>query len=534
MKIALRSKVNERYLSAEYGGGISEGLALTANREEVLGFETFEELKLSNGYFAIKTYNGTYLTADSNGGLRTNATEIGWWENFKRVDGFIETAHGLRLTNRIDKDLCPIETTENTGLWEEFEVFSLEPSHKREGLVTTYGRSASDADGMFHPLGLTFMWALYGWKYERERVVAHLDWLKQFNLDYLRILGEVNWPGRSIDPSWPDYQQVLAEFVDFAYDEYGIRSELTIVGGQYQRNIENKVVEALDKRAHKVMHYEVCNEWERLDKISSADMIRVGKFLREHTPNLVSLSTPSDNYAEIISYTKQAGANMYTPHLRRSDHDVNWSHVRQGYDLKNFPSVSSNNEPQGPQSSVKSLDNPMQLAMARATGIVCSGSFYVLHVGQGVTGVADPNHGRPANMWEVPNIDAIIHHVRAVDQYLPRDIENWAIQNNGRPEHPMPLDPDIGDGFWEGNSPGAVNKNYACTHGDKFVEVLLGVNNPSTSGLTMVGKVKRNSHILAYNMTDFSVREIFSPAGSDVHVIGRHDKLAGYIVHGNL
>jgi hypothetical protein len=534
MKIAIRSKQNQRYLSAEYGGGISDGLALTANREEVLGYETFEEIKLSNGYVAIKTYNGTYLTADVDGSLRTNATEIGWWENFKRTDSFIETAHGLRLTNRIDKDLCPIETTENTGGWEEFEFFSLEPSHKREGLVGVYGRSASDAGGMFHPLGLTFMWALYGWKFERERIVAHLDWLKQFNLDYLRILGEVNWPGRSIDPNWPDYQDILSQFVDFAYDEYGIRSEVTITGGQYQRNIENKVVEALDKRAHKVIHYEVCNEWERLDKISKDDMIRVGKFLRDNTPNLVSLSTPSDNQAEIIAYTKQAGANMYTPHLRRSDHDAYWSHVRQGYDMKNFPAVGSNNEPQGPQSSVKSLSNPMQLAMARATGIVCGGSFYVLHVGQGVTGVEDPDHGRPQNMWEVSNIDAIINHVRGVDEFLPRDIENWKVVNNSRDDHPMPLDPDIGDGFWEGNSSGSVNKNFACISGDRFVEVLLGVNHPETSGATKVGKVKRNSRIVAHNITDFSSKEIFAPAGSDVHLTGRSDKMMGYIVHGNL
>ena len=54
--------------------------------------------------------------------------------------------------------------------------------------------------GVFHPLGLTFFWALYGWKYERERVLDHLTWLAPKGFDYLRILGEVDWVGRSIEP----------------------------------------------------------------------------------------------------------------------------------------------------------------------------------------------------------------------------------------------------------------------------------------------------------------------------------------------
>jgi hypothetical protein len=437
MKIALRAKINSKYLSAEYGGGIGDGLALTANREEVLGFETFEQVKLSNGCFALQTYNGEYVTADING---------------------------------------------------------------------------------------------------RERVIAHLDWLKQFNYDYLRILCEVDWEGRSIDPNWPDYQQILSEYVDFAYDQYGLRSELTLVGGHYDSkyNLESKVAEAMLGRENKVAHYEVCNEWERLDKIPANEMVRMGKFLKSNTPNLVSLSTPSDDYDAIIELTKQAGANMYTPHLRRSDHDVKWSHVRQGYDMKNFPAIASNNEPQGPQSSVDTLDNPMQLAMARATGIVCAGSFYVLHVGQGVTGEADPNHGRPQNMWEVPNIDAIMHHVRAIDYLLPHDITNWKVVNNSRDDHPMPLPPEIGKGFWEGDSAGSVNKNFAAISGNRFVEVLLGVNNPSASGPTSVGKLKNSSHILAHNITDFSVTEINANASSEIHLTGRADKMAGYIVQGNL
>jgi hypothetical protein len=534
MKIAIIANINGRYISAEYGGGISDGIALTANREAMGVYEIFEEEDLGNGLFALKTDSGNYVTADINGLFRTNMLEVGAWEQFRWDESYILTHHNTRLTAYIEKELIPIEQTTNRDIWEQFTRVDLEPINKREGLVTYQGKAVKDFTGSFHPLGLTFFWALYGWKHERERIYQHLDWMKQFNFDYLRILGEVDWEGRSILPEWPDYQQVLAEFVDCAYDQYGLRTELTIIGGKYRKGIENKVVEALKGRENKIAHYEVANEWERLDKISREDLIRVGSFLRSNTPNLVALSTPKDKYDDMIQYTRAAGVNMFTLHTRRSDHDVKWSHVRQGYDLKNFPFVISNNEPQGPQSSVKTLDNPMQLAMARATGIVCNGAFYVLHVGQGVTGLPSPNYGRPANMWEVPNIDNIMRHVRQVDSVLPEGIENWKCVNNGRDDHPMPLDPDLGEGFWEGDSDGSVNKNFACINGDSFVEVLLGVNNENSSGITLVGNPIRDTTIVAHDINDYSVAAGNVAKGGQLYLEGRKDKMKGYVVHGNL
>ena len=309
-----------------------------------------------------------------------------------------------------------------------------------------------------------------------------------------------------------------------------------MVGGVYQRDHEKLVVDALQGRFHKIMHFEAANEYGRLDKISKQNLIKVAAYLSDKTPNLVSLSTldTGETFEQMIADTNMAGADMFTLHTRRSDHDAYWSHVRQGYDLRNYPKVSSNNEPQGPQSSVKELNDPMQLAMARANGIVCNGAMYVLHVGQGVTGKADPNHGRPENMWEVPNIDNIMWHVRRVDSVLPVNIENWKCVNNGRSDHPMPLDDRLGYGFWEGDSKGAVNKNYACINGHQFIEVLDGVNNATEHGPTMVGKPIRDSHIVSHDISDYSSMEINAKAGQGVEVEGRRDKMKGYILHGNL
>ena len=538
MKIALRASINGRFISAEYGGGRTPpDIALTANREDILGFETFDHIVLPNGTFALQTYTGNYLTADIDGTLRTNATEIGAWENFYHDGPHIRTIHGRFLTARIDKELVPIETTENRDVWEEFDLINLEPISKRGGLVRAVGRCVSDDVGLFHPLGITFFWALYGWKFERERIYEHLDWMKQYDIDYLRILGEVDWEGRSILPfGWPDYQQTLAEYIDYAYDECGIRTQLTMTGGKYKTGYEEMIVPVLNERHHKIMHLEVCNEWERLDKISRNDMIRVGRYFREHTPNLVALSTPNpsveSSYQDMINMGKEAGVNMHVLHTRRSDHDYYWSCVRQGYDLKEFASIASNNEPQGPQSSVEELSNPMQLAMARACGVVCNGAFYVLHVGQGVTGVASPEHGRPQNMWEVPNIDTIITAVRNIDQALPDGIENWKCVNNGRDDHPMPL-PD--DAFWEGSHNGVVNKNYACINGNQFVEVLLGVKSESEVGNVGVGKIKNDATVKAFDVANnMNVSTVNVKAGTQMSINGRKDTMAGYILNGNI
>lgn len=544
MKIALKAH-NQLYVCAELGGGIyyDNGVAVVANRAVQNIWEEFKEVSLPDGGFALQTYSGHYVCAELDGiNISTNRTEIGPWERFRWIGNKIQTHHNTFLIARLDLPDIPVQqTTNQEDTSTDFERIPLEAPipvpGRRLGLVRADGRCAIDDTGLFHPLGLTFFWGLYGWKFERDRIHEHLEWLKQYNFDYLRILGEVNWEGRSILPSWPDYENILREFVDTAYDQYGLRSEITLVGGKYVPGMEHKVKNALTGAEHKVMHYEVANEYGRLDKITPADLVSVGRFLRANTPNLVALSTPDKKYSDMISLGQMADANMYTVHLRRSKHDNYWSHVRQGYDLKEFPKITSSNEPQGPQSSVAEDSNPLRLAMARATGIVCSGAFYVLHVGQGVTGVADPAHGRPQNMWEVPNIDNIMKHVRRVDEALPQGIENWQVVNNGRSNHPLPLDPRVNHpngGFWEGNGPGSVNKNYATVSGNRFVEILNGVKNPAEEGITNCGIARNDSHIKVFDIRDYSPHTAVVGDGLKLELEGRKDTMVGYVLNGNL
>jgi len=423
------------------------------------------------------------------------------------------------------------------------------PPTARTGLVYGDRKVVKDDLGIFHPLGLTFFWALYGWKFERERVVEHLSWIQTKGFDYLRILAEVDWEGRSIDPNeWPDYVDQLVNFVDTAYDAYGLRSEVTIIGGlQFDVNtgarrfdpceLAGRVSSALSGRAHKVMLYEMANEWDNgwagySEKVTIEDMIDMADTVMSRAPNLVSLSCPAaDDYESMKEATALVNASSFTPHIRRSDHDNGWSHVRQGYDFKDFDRVTWNNEPEGPQSSVESMDNPLQLACTRLLGIICGGSGYVLHVAQGVTGKADAAHGRPENMWEVPNIDFIMATVRNVDILLPDDVANWKCVNNGRDDHPLPV-PD--DYFWEGDHPGpALNKNYAAISDTEFVVMLIGVKSAGDTGPVSAGTARRACHVEAIDPVTLEVVvKAELAAGQSWTVPGRGDTMCAYVVRG--
>ena len=304
------------------------------------------------------------------------------------------------------------------------------------------------------------------------------------------------------------------------------------------------------------MHYEMANEYSRLDKVDEEDLVDMARVVVADTPNLVALSCPmampGTAEAELLAedkdstltgsarmklLTKQAGANAYVIHPRRSSHDSGWSHVRQGYDFKDFDTAVSNNEGEGPQSSVVPMDDPLQLACCRVLGVLCGGASYVLHIGQGVTGEADPKHGRPEFMWQVPNIDHIMEVVQGVDVLFPEGIENWSCVNNARDAHPLPL-PDTG--FWEG-SHGAegVNKNYAAIHGADWCEIVIGVRSRATVGLVHVGTAKQACHVEAYDPARaYLGKEVARVATEDLapgqrwELPGRADTKAAYLIVG--
>lgn len=307
---------------------------------------------------------------------------------------------------------------------------------RREGIVRASGRCWIDDTGAFYPLGHTLFWALRGWKFERDRIKQNIEFLKGKG-DYIRILGDVGWTNNEIDPTWPDYESLLAELVEWTYQECGLRTQLTVTGGGPWNHVDTaqrcaNVIQGRWQMFAKLEGaneaYNNCSDWDTLNTICMV--------LREAAPeNLVALSASHDGYPGTPEKFMTAdNSNMVVAHLSRQYGDDGWRHVRQGWDFQHTHYASSSNEPIGPASSVEPEDDPLRLAMARATGVMCGGEDYVFHNGAGIFGYPNtPGTGVPrtANLWEMPNIDAIMSAVQRVTSILPTGMANWRAVNDG-------------------------------------------------------------------------------------------------------
>jgi hypothetical protein len=302
---------------------------------------------------------------------------------------------------------------------------------------------------------------------------------------FARILGEVGWAdGRSIDPNWPDYEQVLGEFIDFAYDQCGLRVELTLVGGTGDpMDLAQKAATVINAgRTHKIMNLEVANEsYGR--PITLQQMVDAGRYLRQNTPNLVALSSGE-------------GLGTYAPS------STDWRAERQPWDWKDFNFPVSHNEPIGPRSSVQEETDPARLAMLRAVGLINGVGAFVLHNGSGVTGQVDPAHNRPANLWEVPGIDAVMKAVRGIDAWMPQRAGEGQHWNNG-----WAGDPCNADAFWGSGADHGVNRNYTVSTPDGWISTEAGINDHVV--LTM----SRNSRVEVFDILSGKVNEVTLNAG---------------------
>lgn len=392
-----------------------------------------------------------------------------WEETHPVVDGLRVTVH-LKLTNppQPPKPVYP----------------------KRTGVVHRDGRSWVDDQGEFYPLGETLMWALRGQKFEPQRVRDNVKYVADKKFDFVRILGEVGWSGNDIVPCrWDDYEQVLASFLDMAYDDYGVRTELTLVGGgtgcDYM-DLARKVVRVVRQRPEKVLALEVSNEGQIKD---ARLMLQLVTFLHAELPqhfiaatdagNGIGFTAPPGENPEVYGthFYFQSGATYATVHLSRETRLVDgyWRHVRQSWDFKNFAQPMSHNEPCGPRSSVAECTQPIHLVMSRAVGILNGLGAYVLHNGAGVSGQVDAARNRPANLWEVPGIGEIMDRLRALDTILPRGAMNGLhYRCCDQREHPL-----VSTNVWtgEGADPSyGVVRDYATDRGDgTFLVMPIGI-----------------------------------------------------------
>ena len=330
-------------------------------------------------------------------------------------------------------------------------------------------------------------WGAWGYKFDRPRLERNLHTLSAAGIDYVRVLGSVggaSWEDRETDPRWPDYDHIIAGMTDLAYDRYGMRVQWTLFGGAPFTASEMSRTALVDRfaalargREHKILAFEIANEaWQNgfPDARGLSELRNLGTRLNDKTGVLVALSSPQRD-AACATYAG-AGVDAMTLHYDRGFGNQGpiapllrpWS-FPSAYDRAcpgALPQVVFNNEPIGPESSVRQDDSPSRIAAAYVLTFLAGNASYVLHAGPGIRGggAADssPKLRRHAHFDELPSFNPIANALATAKQYLPPGLANWTRHAPDAATAPM-------HGF---------NRLYSASNGSGFVALAVGITQP--------------------------------------------------------
>lgn len=343
----------------------------------------------------------------------------------------------------------------------------------RRGPVRLEGHAFADDDGPWLSFGTTLFWALWGEKHDPERLDRNLAFAAQHGVDYIRILsmvGAASWEERVIDPTWPDYWQVVDRLVARA-KRHGLRLQVTVFADAQvmmpNRADRERWADAWAARASRepdrFTALEAANEAWQNGFETTADLVSITKRINDRTHVLVAASalgcgshpedpqTPEQKACVEDWRAIAQVADIATPHFDRdtSKADGVDRPIRQPWEMLfgarevGFEAYI-NNEPIGPQSSVAADDDPQRLAMAAATTWLTQGAAYTLHTGAGIRGGSafDLARGRSANLWEVPKIEDTMKAIAKIRAMLPAGLPNCSPKNAHWADAPFAVDPD--------------------------------------------------------------------------------------------
>ncbi len=360
------------------------------------------------------------------------------------------------------------------------------------------GRAIADAGGPFNALGATLFWGAWGYRSDRARLERNLGVLRDAGVDYIRVLGSVggtSWADREVDPRWNDYDAVIAGLTDLAYDRYGLRIQWTLFGGApftppgaAREALVDRFAKLARGREHKILAFEISNE-ARSNGFGGPDGLtelrRLGKGLNDQTNVLVALSDPPSGGA--CAMYAGAGADVATLHYERGFGREGplrplrrpWSYPA-AYDAEckgQLPAVVFNNEPIGPESSVRQDDDPSRIAAAYVMTFLAGNATYVFHSGPGIRGggAADirPPLKRHANFADLPSFKPLMAALRTADSFLPSGLANWTRQSADDPAASL-------QGFVEAKGAGSIADAYTATSGANFMTLVVGIQSPVT------------------------------------------------------
>ncbi|MDO8588394.1 MAG: NBR1-Ig-like domain-containing protein [Armatimonadota bacterium] len=326
------------------------------------------------------------------------------------------------------------------GYWFSVDTSYVRP---RRGLVRVVGNGFEDDGGKFLGLGFTHMRGLNRFKYDRARYQDDMSDMGSKGFNYQRILSMVSWPGLEIVPitaqngygqavyAWADYDQVFTGAIDTAYDNYGLRTEVTIFADA-QWCMPNsadryahmdRILSLIAGREHKIQYIEVCNEYFQ-NGLSQDEVRTFGCYLAARTSIPVTLSAPGDLYGMY----QNSCADISSIHTSRDTGYCGWEHVFYTWQYKPiYPIIPPvvDNEPIGDQSSVAEELDPTRLCSSAAFDYIAGLAGYVYHGRFGTSGI-DKYDGHDVHMSATQGFSAY----KAMIELMPPNAPNWT-RNDG-------------------------------------------------------------------------------------------------------
>lgn len=270
---------------------------------------------------------------------------------------------------------------------------------------------------------------------EQQRVKDHAAWIADHGFDGVRVLYSVDWVQQPYGGRIRGSVAALREFLDCFYGEYGLRTKVTAQASANEPTplvLGQEVVEAVQGREAAVLMLEGVNE-QYAASLDQAVML-AASLMASHVP--VSVGWGTDDVHALKDITLRAGVNVLTKHLERTPPAQRRD--RQCWDFHYAePYAGDNGEPAGPASTVSSEADPFHLATQRYGGIIMGAGNYCFHTGSMVYGVRydHPTAGpRYANIWDIPNVEAMVSALRGVDAVVQHTgVENWRTTNTQIP-----------------------------------------------------------------------------------------------------
>jgi hypothetical protein len=368
------------------------------------------------------------------------------------------------------------------------------------GIVRIENGAMVDDRGPFNALVASLFWALWGYKFDRERLEQNLVTLRPGQFEAVRIFGQVGespqdaaWGDRYIDPDWPDFASVLQGTLDLCAT-HGMRVALCIFASIKKFATDaacdrfiDKVVDAVRGREHLILYWEIANEGYGTGS-NREQLRRLCRYLRSKVSGLVAITSAQAGVETCHLYADNI-ANFATEHFERDVNaaDGHWRPVRQPWGWpgeydgaweKEYPGTPaprlpkcSNNEPIGPYSSIATEHDPLHLIAAAAVSYIAGCPSYVYHCGPGIYGGGawGARLARPANFWDVPGLTETLKGYAVLRDLLPQGISGWGRQNHGWTNYPWTMVTQAGT---EGD--GCV-RAYATDNGSQIVCVPFGI-----------------------------------------------------------